>query len=124
MSPPKVVFFRCNAIHELSLRVTAIKVTPFDPENSGALIAIFGSHVAYTTSNDVNNFSAFNGSISEGVTVLPDELRVFKDEKIIWLTVKGGYGVIADRILTTLQSHTQPEMQVKILHRMTIQAMW
>ncbi|KAG1606725.1 hypothetical protein G6F46_012811 [Rhizopus delemar] len=41
--------------------------------------------VCYTqssiTSNDANNFSAFNGGISEGVTVLPDELRAFKDEK-------------------------------------------
>ncbi|EIE92090.1 hypothetical protein RO3G_16801 [Rhizopus delemar RA 99-880] len=43
---------------------------------------------ASNTANDVNNFSAFNGDILEGVTVLPDELRSFKDEKIIWLTVK------------------------------------
>jgi hypothetical protein len=39
-SLPKVVFFLCNAIYELSLRVAVIKAIPFDPENSGASIAI------------------------------------------------------------------------------------
>ena len=43
---------------------------------------------ASITSNDSNNFFASNGGIFEAVTVPPDELRAFKDEKTIWLTVK------------------------------------
>ncbi|EIE85838.1 hypothetical protein RO3G_10548 [Rhizopus delemar RA 99-880] len=71
-------------------------------------------------SNDANNFSAFNGGIFEGVTVLPDELQAFKDEKITWLTVNGGYGVIADRILPVFKTYTQLSMHLMILQRTMI----
>ncbi|EIE89997.1 hypothetical protein RO3G_14708 [Rhizopus delemar RA 99-880] len=72
------------------------------------------------TSYDANNFSAFNGGIFEGVTVLPDELQAFKDEKITWLTVNGGYGVIADRILPVFKTYTQLSMHLMILQRTMI----
>ena len=75
-----------------------------------------GCTQASNTANDVNNFSAFNGGILKGVTVLPDELRSFKDEKIIWLTVKNGYGVVTDWLLTALESYTQRIMYLVILH--------
>ncbi|EIE92200.1 hypothetical protein RO3G_16911 [Rhizopus delemar RA 99-880] len=72
--PPKVAFFRCNAIHELSLRVTAIKVTPFDPENSGALIAIFGSHVVQIPGPE--SFCIVSFTLSELYReILEDELE-------------------------------------------------
>ena len=41
----KVIFSRFFAVYELSLIVTAIKVTSFDPKNSGASIAIIGFDV-------------------------------------------------------------------------------